>query len=68
MYIGIEFQVCASRFWYNYRHVANALSVYRLVKRLGVPDSHILLMLADDMPCNARNPLPGRYILNKMSL
>lgn len=58
----IKFQACTSRFWFNYRHVANALSFYRLVKRLGVPDSHIILMLADDMPCNARNSQPGMYV------
>eukprot|EP01084_Bolivina_argentea_P156556 272860_1 len=52
--------VCTSRFWFNYRHVANALSVYYLVKQLGIPDSNIILMLADDMPCNARNPFPGQ--------
>jgi glycosylphosphatidylinositol transamidase (GPIT) subunit GPI8 len=42
-------QVCASRYWFNYRHVANTLSMYRTVKRLGIPDSNIILMLADDM-------------------
>ena len=51
--------VCTSRYWYNYRHVANVLSMYRSVKRLGIPDSRIILWLADDMPCNARNPAPG---------
>uniref|UniRef100_A0A1A8J2J6 GPI-anchor transamidase n=1 Tax=Nothobranchius kuhntae TaxID=321403 RepID=A0A1A8J2J6_NOTKU len=51
--------VCTSRFWFNYRHVANTLSVYRSVKRLGIPDSHIVLMLADDMACNHRNPKPA---------
>ncbi|KAK9808910.1 hypothetical protein WJX72_006219 [[Myrmecia] bisecta] len=50
--------VCASRYWFNYRHVANTLSVYHTVKRLGIPDSNILLMLADDMACNPRNPYP----------
>lgn len=48
--------VNTSRFWFNYRHVANALSFYRSVKRLGIPDSQIILMLADDMACNTRNP------------
>lgn len=48
--------VDTSRFWFNYRHVANALSFYRSVKRLGIPDSQIILMLADDMACNTRNP------------
>ena len=28
--------VDTSRFWFNYRHVANVLSIYRSVKRLGV--------------------------------
>ncbi|XP_055380066.1 putative GPI-anchor transamidase [Condylostylus longicornis] len=51
--------VDASRFWFNYRHVANVLSIYRSVKRLGIPDSHIILMIADDMACNPRNPHPG---------
>jgi hypothetical protein len=41
--------VCASRYWFNYRHIANTLSMYRTVKRLGIPDSNIILMLADDM-------------------
>ncbi len=44
--------VCTSRFYYNYRHVANTLSMYRTVKRLGIPDSNIILMLADDVACN----------------
>lgn len=57
--------VCASRYWFNYRHIANALSVYRSVKRLGIPDSHIILMLADDMACNPRNPRPAKVYNNK---
>ena len=52
--------VDTSRFWFNYRHVANVLSIYRSVKRLGIPDSQIILMVADDMACNPRNPNP-RY-------
>ncbi|XP_064547307.1 putative GPI-anchor transamidase [Drosophila montana] len=56
--------VDASRFWFNYRHVANVLSIYRSVKRLGIPDSQIILMIADDMACNARNPRPGQVYNN----
>ncbi|KAI9223031.1 peptidase C13 family-domain-containing protein [Blastocladiella britannica] len=56
--------VCASRFWFNYRHIANTLSMYRTVKRLGIPDSNIVLMLADDVACNARNPWPAKIINN----
>lgn len=51
--------VGTSRFWYNYRHIANTLSIYRSVQRLGIPDSQIILMLADDMACNPRNLHPG---------
>ncbi|KAJ7448050.1 peptidase C13 family-domain-containing protein [Mycena latifolia] len=51
--------VSASRYWFNYRHMANALGMYRTVKRLGIPDSNIILMLADDVACNARNKFPG---------
>ena len=36
----VNFQVCTSRFWFNYRHVANVLSIYRSVKRLGIPDRY----------------------------
>lgn len=57
--------VCTSRFWFNYRHVANVLSIYRSVKRLGIPDSRIILMLADDMACNSRNPSPATIFNNK---
>ncbi|KAH8084296.1 peptidase C13 family-domain-containing protein [Cristinia sonorae] len=51
--------VCASRYWFNYRHMANALGMYRTVKRLGIPDSNIILMLSDDAACNTRNKFPG---------
>ena len=52
--------VDASRYWFNYRHGANALSMYRSVKRMGIPDSRVVLMLADDHACDARNPAHGR--------
>lgn len=32
--------VDTSRFWFNYRHAANVLSIYRSVKRLGIPDRY----------------------------
>ncbi|KNE63028.1 hypothetical protein AMAG_08195 [Allomyces macrogynus ATCC 38327] len=56
--------VCTSRYWFNYRHVANTLSMYRTVKRLGIPDDQILLLLADDMACNPRNSRPASVINN----
>ncbi|XP_018320138.1 putative GPI-anchor transamidase [Agrilus planipennis] len=56
--------VDTSRFWFNYRHIANVLSIYHSVKRLGIPDSQIILMLADDMACNPRNPRPATVFNN----
>lgn len=44
--------------------MANALSMYRTIKRLGIPDSNIILMLADDASCNARNKFPGAVYAN----
>ncbi|CEP62356.1 GPI-anchor transamidase LALA0_S05e03818g [Lachancea lanzarotensis] len=57
--------VCTSRFWFNYRHMANVLSMYRTVKRLGIPDSQIILMLSDDVACNSRNLFPGSVFNNQ---
>ncbi|KAI1194507.1 peptidase C13 family-domain-containing protein [Nemania serpens] len=56
--------VGTSRFWFNYRHLANVLSMYRTVKRLGIPDSQIIMMLPDDMACNPRNAFPGTVYSN----
>ncbi|KAF5366118.1 hypothetical protein D9757_010935 [Collybiopsis confluens] len=56
--------VCSSRYWFNYRHMANALGMYRTVKRLGIPDSNIILMLADDAACNDRNKFSGSVYAN----
>ncbi|KAL1901132.1 glycosylphosphatidylinositol anchor biosynthesis [Ceratocystis pirilliformis] len=56
--------VGTSRFWFNYRHMSNVLSIYRTVKRLGIPDSQIILMLPDDMACNPRNAFPGTVYSN----
>lgn len=41
-----------------------ALRRYRTVKRLGIPDSRIILMLADDVACNPRNGFPSTIYAN----
>ncbi|KNC78075.1 hypothetical protein SARC_09483 [Sphaeroforma arctica JP610] len=56
--------VCTSRFWFNYRHIANTLSFYYMVKKMGIPDSNIILMLPDDIGCNPRNPFPAHVFNN----
>jgi len=57
--------ICSSRFWFNYRHISNVLGLYRTVKRLGIPDSQIILMIADDMACNPRNVYAGQIFNNE---
>lgn len=57
--------VSTSRYWLNYRHTANIMSIYRTVKRLGIPDSNVLLMLAEDHACNARNPWKAAVFNNE---
>merc|ERR1719160_1116783 len=52
--------VDTSRYWYNYRHNSNTLTFYRTLKRLGIPDSQIILMLGEDAACNPRNSRPGQ--------
>ena len=39
--------------------------MYHTVKKLGIPDSHIILMLGDDVPCNVRNLLPATLYNNQ---
>ncbi|WWC64142.1 uncharacterized protein I303_106750 [Kwoniella dejecticola CBS 10117] len=56
--------VCSSRYWFNYRHMANTLAMYRTLKRLGLPDSNIILMLSDDVACNPRNAFPATVYAN----
>ena len=42
------------------RHESNALAMYKTVKKLGVPDSRIILMMSEGFACNPRNIYPGR--------
>jgi glycosylphosphatidylinositol transamidase (GPIT) subunit GPI8 len=49
-----------SRYWYNYRHAANTFAIYQQLRSLGVPDSNIILMVAEDLQSNPRNPRPGQ--------
>ncbi|SPR01674.1 GPI-anchor transamidase [Plasmodiophora brassicae] len=57
--------VDTSRYWFNYRHIADTLSFYHTVKAAGIPDSQIILMLADDMACNPRNAFPAQMFNNR---
>ncbi|GKY96915.1 hypothetical protein MPSEU_000650400 [Mayamaea pseudoterrestris] len=54
--------VSSSRYWFNYRHTTNALSIYQLLKRNGIPDDNIILMLADEYAINDRNVFQNRLL------
>lgn len=51
--------VAGSVGWENYRHQADVLSVYRMLREAGYPDDHIILIMEDDIARNAKNPTPG---------
>ena len=43
----------------NYRHQADVLSIYQVLRSGGFPDDHIILVLDRDMPSDENNPEPG---------
>ncbi len=45
--------------WDNYRHQADALDIYRMLKNAGYADDHIVLIMEDDLAGNPENPHPG---------
>lgn len=51
--------VAASTGWENCRHQADVLEIYRLLKRQGYRDDHIVMIMEDDIADNVKNPEPG---------
>ena len=51
--------VAASEGWKNYRHQADVLGFYHYLKEQGYDDDHIVLIMADDIAYNERNPQQG---------
>ena len=56
--------VSSSRYWFNYRHAMNALGFYQVLRENGVPDAHIVLMIADEYATNPRNPFKNGMYAN----
>jgi hypothetical protein len=52
--------VSSSRYWFNYRHAANALSIYQLLRWYGFSNENIILMIADEYAVNPRNPAKNK--------
>ena len=51
--------VAASNGWTNYRHQADVLTIYQMLKRKGYDDDHIVLVMEDDIAQNEANPEKG---------
>lgn len=51
--------VAASKDWKNYRHQADVLGMYHYLKGKGYDDDHIILIMADDIAYNEKNPSQG---------
>jgi hypothetical protein len=49
----------SSKYYYNYRHLANCLTIYHIVRSLGVSDDHIILLDAADVLNDERNLYRG---------
>ena len=53
------FLMATSKDYWNYRHQADILNAYQLLKSKGVDDDHIILVVQDDLAYNKYNPKPG---------
>ncbi|MFC1984300.1 C13 family peptidase [Chloroflexota bacterium] len=51
--------IATSAGWENYRHQADALAMYHLLKSNGVNDDKIILFLIDDIASSETNPIKG---------
>lgn len=51
--------IATSTGWSNYRHQADALAMYQLLKEHGYSDDDIILIVADDIANNPNNNEPG---------
>lgn len=51
--------VATSSGWENYRHQADVLNMYQILRHYGYDDDHIVLIVEDDIANNTKNPEPG---------
>lgn len=56
--------VAGSRGYENYRHQADACHAYHVVRRHGIPEENVVLMMYDDVASHKANPFPGQ-LFNK---
>ena len=52
--------ISTSKFYFNYRHSVNVLTIYEYLKQTGITDDQIILMLPTDHACMPSNIFPGK--------
>ena len=60
--------ISPSTTWDNYRHQADALAMYQLLKNHGYDDDHIVLIVEDNLADNPQNPFPGEVYLERSTV
>ncbi|XP_051769751.1 legumain-like [Ctenopharyngodon idella] len=51
--------VAGSKGWEDYQHQANVCCLYQIIKKHGIPDEQIVVMMYDDIADNPLNPSNG---------
>ncbi|XP_067257330.1 legumain-like [Chanodichthys erythropterus] len=51
--------VAGSKDWEDYQHQANVCCFYQIIKKHGIPDEQIVVMMYDDIAHNPQNPADG---------
>ena len=51
--------------WSNYRHQADALAMYQLLRKHGYDDDHIILIVEDNLANDAHNVFPGQIFVER---
>ncbi|CAM1319586.1 LGMN (predicted), partial [Pycnogonum litorale] len=54
--------VAGSNGYYNYRHQADICHAYQIMKKHGIPDERIVVMMYDDIANSVHNPMRGKII------
>ena len=56
--------IATSTTWNDYRHQADALAMYQLLRRCGYDDDHIVLIVEDNLAYDPRNSCPGEIFVD----
>lgn len=57
--------ISPSTTWQNYRHQADAFSMYQVLRHHGYDDDHIVLIVEDNLADDERNPFKGEIFVER---